>query len=314
MHVIFGAGQVGTTLARTLLARGHRVRLAHRSGIAPDGVESVKGDVTDAAFSAQASQGAAAIYHCVNPPYFTSVWARELPRIADSLIAAAGRSRARLVLIDNLYMYGRPKGGALDEESRIAPCSRKGEVRARIGQRYLDAHRKGDARVVIGRASDFYGPAATGSHLGDAFWPKALSKGVGQLVVRTDTPHTYHFLPDVTLALALLGEAGEDALGRVWMLPCAPADTTAGMVRRFGRALGRELKIQRMPRWMLSSLGIFVPILRELAEMGYQWEEPFVVSDRHFRERFGAEAVVTSLDDGARETVEWAKQHYGRSG
>jgi nucleoside-diphosphate-sugar epimerase len=310
MHVIFGAGQVGTALARTLLARGRRVRLAHRSGSAPDGAESMKGDVTDEGFTAKAAEGAAAIYHCVNPPYFTSVWARELPRIADSLIGAAVRSGARLVAIDNLYMYGRPNGRALDEDSPIAPSSRKGEIRAKIGERYLDAHRKGDAQVVIGRASDFYGPAATSSHFGDPFWPKALSKGMAQLVIRPDTAHTYHYLPDVALALAQLGEAPDDVLGRAWMLPCARADTTAGLVRRIGAVLRRELKIQRVPGWMLSALGVFVPLLRELREMSYQWDEPFVVSDRRFRERFGAEAIVTSLDDGARAAVEWAKQHY----
>ena len=310
MHVVFGAGQVGTALARTLLARGHRVRLAHRSGSAPDGTESLKGDVTDGGFTAKAAEGAAAIYHCVNPPYFASVWARELPRIADGLIGAAARSGARLVAIDNLYLHGRPRGRELDEESPIAPSSRKGEIRAKIGERYLDAHRKGSAHVVIGRASDFYGPGATMSHFGDPFWPKALSKGLAQLLIRMDTPHTYHYLPDVALALAQLGEAPDDVVGRAWMLPCAPADTTAGMVRSIGAVLGRELKIQRMPGWMLSALGVFVPLLRELAEMSYQWEEPFVVSDRRFRERFGAQAVATPLESGVRATVEWAMQHY----
>lgn len=311
MHVVFGAGQVGVALASELVARGRRVRLAHRSGLAPAGVESMAGDVTDAAFATGAAEGATAIYHCVNPAYFAKVWERELPRIADSLIAAAGRSGARLVLIDNLYMYGRPHGHELDEESPIAPCSRKGEIRARIAERYLDAHRQGNARVVIGRASDFYGPLATSSHLGDPMWPRALTRGVAPLIVRADTPHSYHYLPDVARALAQLGEASEDVLGRVWMLPCAPADTTAGMVRRFASALGRGLKIQRLPGWLMSLLGPFVPLLRELGEMSYQWEEPFVVDDRRFRQHFGAEAIATPLDDGASATAEWAKRHYG---
>lgn len=310
LHVVFGAGQVGTTLSRTLLLRGHRVRLAHRSGSSPAGVESAMGDASDGDFAARASEGAAALYHCVNPLYSSGVWTRELPRIAGSLIDAASRSGARLVLIDNLYMYGRPHGSALHEESPIAPCSRKGEIRAQVAERYLDAHRRGNARVVIGRASDFYGPGATGSHFGDPFWPKALSKGVARLVIRPDTPHTYHHLPDVVRALAQLGEASEDVLGRVWMLPCVPADTTAGMVRRLGAALGRDLKIQRLPGWMLGLLGPFVPLLRELAEMSYQWEEPFVVDDRRYRARFGGEAVATPLDEGARATVEWARAHY----
>jgi nucleoside-diphosphate-sugar epimerase len=80
------------------------------------------------------------------------------------------------------------------------------------------------------------------------------------------------------------------------------------MIDRFAAALGRPLRIQHMPRPLLAIARRFVPILRELAEMGYQWDEPFVTDDRRFRKRF--RPAVTSLDEGARATVEWAQRHY----
>lgn len=45
LHVLFGAGQVGQTLAQLLLATGKRVRIARRSvqGI-PAGAEAIAGD------------------------------------------------------------------------------------------------------------------------------------------------------------------------------------------------------------------------------------------------------------------------------
>jgi nucleoside-diphosphate-sugar epimerase len=312
LHVVFGAGQLGTSLALHLLAQGARVRVARRSGSAPAGAELVLGDASDRRFARLASEGATVIHHAVNPPYFAKVWAREIPRINDSLVAAAGATGARLVVMDNLYMYGRPNGKPLSENSPIAPVSHKGEIRARAAEQLLEAHRAGTARVVLARASDYYGPRATSSHLGDSLWPKALSKGVAPIVVRPDTPHTYHYLPDVAAALVQLAEAPDDVTGRVWMLPAAPADTTAGMIARLGRALGRELRIERVPRIALRSLGVFMPLLRELAEMGYMWEEPFVVDDRAFRARFPA-VVATPLDTGAAATVEWARHHYAAS-
>lgn len=310
LHVVYGSGQLGTTVVLRLLALGCRVRVVRRHHTAPRDVELWPGDAGDAEFAAKAAQGATALYHCVNPPYDAGTWEREIPRIHDSLIGAARASGARLVVMDNLYMYGRPNGKPLSEDSPIAPSSRKGEIRARAAERLLEAHRRGDARLAIARASDFWGPRATGSHFGDPFWPRALSSGVGQFVVRTDTPHTYHYLPDVGEGLIQLANADDDVLGRVWMLPAAPAVTTAELARMIGEALERPLKLQRIPPFVLRGLGAFVPMLRELNEMSYQWEEPFVVDDRRWRERFGAAAVVTALRDGIAPTIAWARQHY----
>lgn len=310
LHVIFGAGQIGPRLARALRDRGHTVRLVRRSGAGPDGIETLHGDAGDPAFATRAASGAAAIYHCMNPAYSAAVWARELPRFASALVTAAGRTNARLVVLDNVYMLGRPNGRPLDEDSPIAPCSRKGEIRARVNEQLMAAHAKGDARVVVGRASDFYGPGGVGTYFGDPFWPKALASGVAPAFTRLDTPHTYHYTLDVAAGLAQLGEAPDDVTGRWWMLPAAPAEPSAAMIERIGRALGRDLKVQRMPGFVLGALGLFVPILREMSEMAYQWNEPFTVNDTRFRARFGI--APTSFDEGVPAFVEWARAHYAK--
>ncbi|MEW6690191.1 MAG: NAD(P)H-binding protein, partial [Pseudomonadota bacterium] len=111
LHVVFGAGQVGPLLALRLLEAGKQVRIARRSAAAaPRGVELMQGDAADAGFCARAAQGAAAVYHCMNPAYDARTWAALLPRWMDNLVAAAGRAGARLVVLDNLYMLGRPGG------------------------------------------------------------------------------------------------------------------------------------------------------------------------------------------------------------
>jgi len=308
LHVVFGAGQIGTPLAAHLLAQGHRVRLVRRGGAAPEGVQVVHGDAGDRAFAAEMAQGASVVYHCMNPAYNTAVWDRELPRLMDALVNAAARAGARLVVLDNVYMLGPPRGTLLSEDSPIAPTSRKGEIRARVNERLVAAQVRGDVRAVTARASDFYGPNGTNTYFGDAFWPKALSGGIAQTLVNLDTRHTYHYTDDVVRGLATLAEASDDAYGRWWMLPCAEAETTRQLVGRFGVALGRELKVRPVSRIAIRSLGFFVPLLRELDEMSYQWNEPFIVDDRRFRERFGA--APTPLGQGAAATVEWANQHY----
>jgi nucleoside-diphosphate-sugar epimerase len=308
-HVVFGAGQIGPIVAAKLAARGHEVRLVRRSAPSPGSrIPVVTGDAGDPRFAIEVCAGAAAVYHCMNPAYSTQAWGTELPRIMTSLITAAGAAGARLVVLDNLYMLGRPSG-PIDEDVPDHPVSRKGEIRARIAAMLFDAHRRGDVRAVSGRASDFYGPRGTATHFGDFFWPRVLAGKSAQFLVNPDTPHSYDFTEDVAAGLVTLGEADDDVCGRWWMLPCAPAVTTREMVKALGTALGREIRVERVPRPVLALMGLFMPMIREVSEMLYQWDVPFVCVDRRFRERFGAAA--TPLDQGARATVEWAREHYG---
>ena len=141
--------------------------------------------------------------------------------------------------------------------------------------------------------------------------PRALGSGVAQTLTRLDTPHTYHYTLDVADALAELGEAPEGATGRWWMLPAAPAEPTQAMLDRLGEAMGQRLRVQAVPTLAMRGLSLFMPILRELGEMGYQWSEPFETDDTDFRNRFATRA--TPLDRGAHAMVEWARQHYAAS-
>lgn len=311
LHVLFGAGQVGDPLARLLLAAGKRVRVAKRTPAGlPEGVEAFAGDAADPAFCDAAARGAATVYHCMNPPYDAKAWADLLPRYMDNLVAAAGRAGARLVVLDNVYMLGRPGGRPLDEDSPVNPCSRKGEIRARVAERLFDAHRAGQVRAVTGRAADFYGPGGTLTGFGDFFWPAALGGKTVRTLGNPDTPHTYHYIPDVAAGLAALGSAPDDAFGGPWMLPCQPAEPTRALAARLARALGRDLRLSPTPRWMIRVLGLFVPPVREFPEMLYQWDEPFAVRDDRFRARF--DVRPTSLENAAAATVAWARGHYAK--
>jgi len=310
LHVVFGAGQIGAPLAMRLREHGHDVRLVRRAGGAPPGITLASGDAGDPAFAAAATHGAEVVYHCMNPAYEAGIWALELPRLMESLIAAAGRAGARLVVLDNLYMLGDGGGKPLHEDTPVQPRSRKGEIRARVAERLFAAHRAGEVCAVSGRAADFYGPGATQSYFGDAFWPRVLAGDSAQFPANPDMPHSYHCTSDVIAGLETLGAAPEEACGRWWMLPVAPPESTRALVARFAAALGREIRIQRVPKWMLKTLGLAMPLMREIVEMSYQWDAPFVADDRQFRARF--HVTPTSLDDGARATVTWARKHYGR--
>jgi nucleoside-diphosphate-sugar epimerase len=311
LHVIFGAGQVGLPLAQHLLASGKRVRVVKRNaGSVPPGVELMQGDAADAIFCHASCAGAAVVYHCMNPAYSASQWLELVPRYMGNLISAAGGVGARLVVLDNLYMLGRTGGKPMNEETPSNPCSKKGEIRARTAERLFEMHRQGKVRAVCGRAADFYGPRGALTYFGDYFWKPVLAGKAGMSPVNPDIPHTYHYIPDVALGLATLGCADESKLtgSPLWMLPCQPAVTTREMIHRFEAALGHDIPLNVMPKWLLNTLGMVAPMVREIKEMAYQWDEPFIVDDSRFRATFDMRPVA--VDEAARATVAWAKEAY----
>ena len=278
-------------------------------------IQILAADALDSGACRKAVEGAAAVYHCMNPVYDAAAWETQLPPVQRNLVAAAGSAGARLVVLDNLYAVGRTGGRPMNESTPDAPCSRKGETRARVAAALREAVRRGDVRAVTGRASDFYGPGGVLTHFGERFWTRLLAGKGAEVLGNPDSPHSYHFLPDVAAGLAALGEATDEAsgaaTGQAWILPCAPAGTTRDLVAGFATAFGRPVAVHRMPRLMVKVIGLFMPPVREIGEMLYQWDEPFVADDRAFRARFGV--LPTPPDEAARQTVAWARSAYTRS-
>jgi nucleoside-diphosphate-sugar epimerase len=306
LHVVLGAGQIGARVTDLLLARGHRVRQVRLSprGASRPQAELVAGDITDPAFAARVGRGAAVVYDCMNPPYHR--WPDLLLPLAEGSLRAARSSGAKLVALDCLYLYGRPTG-PLREDAPIAPCSKKGELRARQSELRLSAHRRGDVRLTIGRASDFFGEDLPYSLFNDRFYDRILSGKPAESLGDPDVLHSYTYAADIAAALVTLG-ARDDALGEVWHLPTAPAVSTRELMTRLGAALGRAVAVKRISPLAMRLAGLFSPFMREVQEMAYQWQAPFILDDARFRRTFGVEP--TPLDAAIAATAAWARRRH----
>ncbi|MYV55518.1 NAD-dependent epimerase/dehydratase family protein [Streptomyces sp. SID3212] len=295
-HVIFGTGAIGRATLAALLRRGEHprdVRMVNRSGSAPvpDGVEVAAGDATDPAFTTAVAEGAQVVYQILNPPYHR--WAEEFPGLQAGVVAAAEAAGARLVSMDNVYMYGPPLGRPLTEGHADAPTTRKGAVRARMAQDLLAAHRAGRVEVTIGRASDYYGPGGgRQSVLGDTVFKAALRGRTATVLGDPDQPHTYTYIPDIGEGLALLGEH-PDAAGEVWHLANDPVTrTTRQLVTLVQESAGHpKAKVRSLPPVVMRTLGVANPLMRELTEMLYEFQEPFVVDSTKITKHLGATAT-----------------------
>lgn len=306
LHVIFGTGPVGMAVMRELVARGKRVRMINRRGQAsvPAGVEVMAGNAADTAFTREASKGAAVVYQCTNPPY--TQWPALFPALQAGVLEGAAAAGAKLVIMDNLYMYGPTNGQPMREELPYAARTRKGMTRAKMAQDALDAHKRGKVRVAIGRASDFFGPGVMDSAVGERVFYPALAGKNAQIVGRADLPHTYTYVPDIGKGLVVLGERNE-ALGRAWHLPSPETVTTRRFIEMVAAAAGQQARIQAAPRLILQGMALFMPVMREVSEMLYEFEEPFIVDHSQFAQAFGNHA--TPLAEAIGATVKWFREN-----
>ena len=304
LHVVFGTGAAGTWTARSLAEAGKRVRAVNRSSarneFLPESVEVVAvADASDPDAAARVAEGAAVVYQCLNPPY--GRWAELFPPLQRGVIAAARRTGARYVSLENLYPLGRVSG-PMTEQTPIRPCSRKGEVRAAMTEELRALSDAGELEVATGRASDYYGPGALNSAMGAMIFEPLVAGKKVSLVGSADVVHSYAYIEDIGRGLAALG-TNDAAFGRVWNLPHAPALTGRATLASAFAAAGEPEKVGAIGPLKMRLAAPFLPAARESLEMLYEFTEPFVVDSSAIEREFGLTA--TPIPEGMKRTVDW---------
>ena len=305
-HVVLGAGTIGTTIAEQLAAAGEPVRLVSRSGRSPGiaGVEAVAADLTNALAVRAATAGAHVAYFACQPAY--TDWPKGFPPLAEGVLGGLAGSGVRLAVVDNTYMYGPTGGRPMIEDLPYAATTRKGIARARLAERFMAAHRAGDVPVVIARASDYFGPRGATSSVGDRFFSPLLAGKAVQVLGNVDAPHSNTYLPDFARTLIELGRRDE-ALGESWHVPTAPAVSQRRFAEMAAEAAGLPApKLRRLSKPMLLLAGLFVPPAREMIEMAYEFEEPFILDSSKIERAFGLRP--TPLEEALAETVAWWRE------
>jgi nucleoside-diphosphate-sugar epimerase len=310
MHVVLGVGQVGRAVADHLTASGVAVRAVsrHRPPNLSEGVDWRQADLTDAEAAADAVKGATVVYQCLNVPY--TQWPRLFPPLQRSVLAATERTDAVLVTLDNLYGYGPTGGRPLTEDLPLAATTAKGRTRATMTAELLAAAETGRVRMTIGRASDFFGAGVVESTLGSRVFGNAVAGKRADFLGNPELVHTYSYVPDVAAGLITLG-ADERAIGQVWHLPGPETVTTRHLLRLLAEQMGHPIEIRPVPALLVRALGLVSPMMRSLAEMAYQFEEPFVLDTAKFRSTFGE--FTTPLATAIAETLTWYRNKAGCS-
>ena len=303
-HLVLGKGPIGTTLAGHLAALGHEVVVVSRTGAPTAGHRAAPvttphvsattstavstsaatrpgrfahaaAEATDVARLTDLAAGAEAIYNCVNPPYHR--WPADWPPIMSALLDVAEATGAVLVTAGNLYGYGTGTR-LMREDSPLASAESKGLTRATLWHDADQRHRAGRVRATEVRGSDYLGPGAgSTAHAGDRLMRPLLAGATIRPIGSADQPHTWTYLPDFARALAAAAVV-EAAWGSAWHVPSPEPLTFRELAGRFASAAGApEPRIRPLPIGMVRALGVVSPLMREVAAVGYQFTEPFVM-------------------------------------
>ena len=301
LHVVTGAGPVGSAIALQLADQGHPVRILTRSGSGPEHplVERRSVDVSHVDALAEHFDGAAAVHHCIHgSAYRAKAWRAELPAAEQAVLTAAGAAGAVVVFPESLYSYGPVDGPMTEDLPRRATRGKLG-VRADL----LRARAESSTPTVSVAASDFYGPRVRMSHAGERLVPALMAGKRVAMVGSLDQPHSFTYVPDLARAMVISAQT-PSVWGQVLHAPTGPAPTQRELAQALTRAAGVSgPRLSALPAWALKVAGLVSVDARELAETSYMFTRPFVLDSTHSEALLGL--APTPLDIAAKETVAW---------
>ena len=303
MQTILGAnGTIGSVLAKELVKYTDKIRLVSRNPRKVNVTDELfPADLTNPAILDQAVEGSDVVYLVVGLDYNLKVWEEKWPILMKATINACINHKARLVFFDNVYMYDINAIPHMTEESPVNPPSKKGSVRKQIFQMIMDEVKAGRLMALIARSADFYGPDNNRSFVNEMVYKNFLKGSRANWFVDSGKKHSFTYTPDAAKATALLGNT-EDAYNTIWHLP---TDKNVLTGRQFVELFSREMKVKNkifvMPLWIIKIAGLFIPVLKEMPEMMYQYDRDYFFDSSKFEKRF--KFKTTTYQEGVKLTV-----------
>lgn len=307
MQTILGAnGTIGSVLARELTAYTSKIRLVSRNPKKVNETDELfPTDLSNENQVEKAIAGSEVVYLLVGFDYSIKVWQQKWPKLMRATIDACIKHNARLVFFDNVYMYDKNAIPHMTEESPINPPSQKGKVRNEIAEMLLNEVKSGKLTALIARSADFYGPNNDKSFLIEVVYKNLKKRKKPNWFMNGNKKHSFTYTPDAAKATALLGNTA-DAYNQVWHLPTDKNTLTGNeMIALFSKEMNAEGKPFVMPMWFLKVLGVFIPFMREMPEMMYQYDRDYYFDSSKFDKRFNFQ--TTSYSEGVKKTIELTK-------
>lgn len=303
LHTILGAGgPVGKSLATALSNLNKPVRLVSRQPLVTGNGQSwFKADLSSEQDVIDAVEGTEVAYLTIGFPYSTKIWRENWPLVMKNVTTACLRHGVRLVFFDNIYAVSPNHLNPITESSPLQPCSKKGEIRAEVIRIMMEAVEKKGMMGLIARSADFLTLEENKGMIKPLLYDRMKKNQRAQWICNARVIHNFSYLPDLGKGTALLGTS-PDVMQQVWNLPTDPTPMTgADWIRLMAEEMHASEKYTTISAGMIKLLGLFVPYMRELVEMLYQYDRDYFFDSSKFNSHFNF--IPTSPGDAIREML-----------
>jgi len=308
-QTILGAGgAVGIELAKALTTYTNNIQLVGRNPKKVNQTDQLfKADLSMRDQVFQSIEGSEIVYLMIGFDYNAKLWQKMWPPLVKNVIDACLQNNSKLVFFDNVYAIGGDNVKHITENSPISPTSKKGEVRAEVDKLILESIEKSKLKAIIARSADFFGGVKDKSLLMNLVYDNLMKGKKAQWFCETKVIHSCSYTPDLAKGTAILGNSN-DAYNQIWNLPTDPQKITGEeWINLFAAELHTSNKYQVLPGWGMKALGLFVPIMRELYEMRYQFDRDYYFDSSKFNQYF--DFTPTSNADAVKQTIDELKSH-----
>lgn len=297
-QVILGAnGSIGIELAKELSHYSTDITLVSRTPKKINPTDKlIPADLTRKENIENSISGSNTVYVTIGFPYKTSDWKKYWIPFIQNVVDSCIKHESKLVFFDNIYAIGGDNVKHITEKSPFSSTSKKGNIRAEVDQIILENIETGKLQAIIARSPDFFGGTARENSIIMNLVYDKLSKGKkAQWFCSADKVHSFGYVPDLAKGTALLGNTAS-AFNQIWNLPVDQNKLTGKeWIYLFADELHCEPKYSVLPKWLLKTLGIFVPILQELSEMNYQYDRDYFFDSSKFNEQFNFKPTTNEM-------------------
>lgn len=288
-QTILGAGgAIGIELAKALSQYTSDIRLVSRNPKKVNETDNLfPADLSKREEVFKAVKDSDITYVTIGFAYQTSAWKKNWPSFIQNVVDACLEYNSKLVFFDNVYAIGGNNVNHIIEKSPISPTSKKGVIRAEVDRIILNNMEKNHLQAIIARSPDFFGGTARQSSvLMNVVYDNLIKDKNAQWFCNAKACHSMGYVPELAKGTAMLGNTPE-AYNQIWNLPTDPQRITGEeWISLFAKELGKENKFSLLPNWLVKGLGLFMPVMKELAEMNYQYDRDYFFDSKKFNDYF----------------------------
>lgn len=314
--VLGATGSIGYAVTANLLARQLPVTILVRNRAKAEALfpnaptlTIVEGDAQNAALLNRIvidkRTAPTHIFHGINYPY--NEWFGNMDTVTQKVIDAAVTSHATIVFPGNIYNFGNSRE-PIREDSRPNPITRKGQLRVEIEAMLEQVAIAGKCRVLNVRLPDFWGPNVLNEGVRPIFENALTGKALPWLV-NADIPHQSVYTKDAAEIIVRLMLRPDSSEGyTVWNYGGTTLPSMRWFFGQIAALTGKPLNVRVHSQLAIRLLGLFMPVIREVKEMLYLYENTVLLDDTKVRSLF-PDFRETPIPEALTETLIWFAEH-----